>query len=126
MTQGQTIRQRLARLLADEPNLSRDALAARLGAPQERVSQLLGTRAGGKVKPRPITLDDRTLLVVVIKASGLSVRRFAREQLARDERSVRRWLTGELPIPAVVRARLEAWHRTPPPSWRDNLDGRTP
>jgi hypothetical protein len=42
------------------------------------------------------------VLRAAIDASGLSARRFAVEILIRDERTVRRWLTGE-PMPSVVR-----------------------
>jgi hypothetical protein len=43
-----------------------------------------------------------------IKASGLSARRFATEApLPRDERTVRRWLAGDSPIPGIVQDRLE-------------------
>jgi hypothetical protein len=47
-------------------------------------------------------MDDVALLEQAIKASGLSDRRFAVEVLIRDERTVRRWLAGDSPIPAVV------------------------
>ena len=48
------------------------------------------------------------LLRDAIKASGLSARRFATEApLPRDERTVRRWLAGDSPIPAIVQDRLE-------------------
>jgi len=45
----------------------------------------------------------------VIEASGLSARRFAREVLLRDERTVRRWLAGDSPIPEPVAAKLKEW-----------------
>ena len=37
-----------------------------------------------------------------IEDSGLSVRRFALEILLREDRTVRRWLAGDSPIPRVV------------------------
>lgn len=47
--------------------------------------------------------DPRDMLRAAIEASGLSARRFAREILAgRDERTVRRWLSGEVEMPAPV------------------------
>ncbi len=46
--------------------------------------------------------SDKKLLKDAIEASGLSDRRFATEVLIRDERTVRRWLKGDSPIPAVV------------------------
>ena len=42
------------------------------------------------------------LLRVAIAASGLSARRYAEEVLARDERTVRRWISGQSPVPQVV------------------------
>lgn len=56
-------------------------------------------------------MSDReriALLEAAIAASGLSARRFATEQMLRDERTIRRWLAGDVPIPDVVVARLEA------------------
>lgn len=47
-------------------------------------------------------MTDRDLLAKAIEASGLSARRFAAEVLLRDERTVRRWLSGESPIPEPV------------------------
>lgn len=54
-------------------------------------------------------MTDNELLQAAIKASGLSARRFAVEVLARDERSLRRWLASEVPMPAVVRLWLERY-----------------
>jgi hypothetical protein len=51
-------------------------------------------------------MTDRDLLANAIKRSGLSARAFARDVLWRDERTVRRWLSGESPVPAVVADRL--------------------
>lgn len=51
---------------------------------------------------------DADLLDRVIKASGLSARRFAMEKLVRDERTVRRWLAKKRPMPEVVRTWLHA------------------
>src|SRR5688572_17421431 len=52
------------------------------------------------------TMTDRDLLALMIKRSGLSARAFARDVLWRDERTVRRWLAGDSPVPAVVADRL--------------------
>lgn len=49
--------------------------------------------------------SDNELLRAAIEASGLSARRFAREVLIRDERTVRRWLAGDA-IPEVVVEKL--------------------
>ena len=45
----------------------------------------------------------------VIEASGMSARGFARDVLLRDERTVRRWLAGDSPIPEPVVAKLDEW-----------------
>lgn len=37
-----------------------------------------------------------------IKDSGLSNRRFAEDVMVRDERTIRRWLNGQSPIPQAV------------------------
>lgn len=42
------------------------------------------------------------LLRAAIEASGLSARQYAVTVLLRDERTVRRWLSGESPIPESV------------------------
>lgn len=47
-----------------------------------------------------------TLLRDAIEASGLSARQYAMQVLLRDERTVRRWLAGDSPIPQVVVERL--------------------
>ena len=47
-------------------------------------------------------MTDADLLRAAIEASGLSARRFAFEVMAgRDERTIRRWLTGETMQPRV-------------------------
>src|SRR5689334_8446856 len=51
-------------------------------------------------------MTDRDLLAAAIKRSGLSARAFARDVLWRDERTIRRWLSGESPVPDVVADRL--------------------
>lgn len=53
-------------------------------------------------------MTDPELISAAIKASGLSVRRFAAEVLIRDPRTVWRWLAGENPLPLAVRTRCEA------------------
>jgi len=42
---------------------------------------------------------SRDSLSALVAASGLSIAEFARVVLGRDERTVRRWLTGEIEIP---------------------------
>ena len=51
--------------------------------------------------------DPRDLLRQRIDESGLSARRYAMEVLLRDERTVRRWLAGDSPVPDVVLRFLE-------------------
>ena len=50
----------------------------------------------------PTRPEQVALLKRAIAASGLSARRFASEKLIRNERTVRRWLAGECPIPVAV------------------------
>ncbi len=47
--------------------------------------------------------EDATLMRAAVRASGLSARRFAVDVLTRDERTVRRWLAGDSPLPKAVR-----------------------
>jgi len=42
------------------------------------------------------------LLRAIVARSGLSNRKFAETQLVRDERTLRRWLAGDIPIPETV------------------------
>jgi len=49
----------------------------------------------------------RRLLERAIAASGLSARQYAMQVLIRDERTIRRWLAGDSPIPDVVVTFLE-------------------
>lgn len=51
--------------------------------------------------------ESIVLLRSAIKRSGLSARKFATEILVRDERTVRRWLAGDAPIPDAVLRFLE-------------------
>jgi hypothetical protein len=53
-------------------------------------------------------MNDPELLAAAIKASGLSARQYAERVLVRDERTIRRWLAGDSPIPKVVREMLQA------------------
>jgi len=55
------------------------------------------------------------ILKIRIEESGLSATRFAREVMWRNERTVRRWLNGDNPIPEVVMARLTSPKRSPWP-----------
>lgn len=51
---------------------------------------------------REIDPNDAEVLRHAIAVSGLSAQRFAVEILVRDERTVRRWIALQRPIPAVV------------------------
>jgi hypothetical protein len=55
--------------------------------------------------PRPLAPDDGALALLrgAISLSGLSARSFAETVLVRDERTVRRWIAGDTPIPSVLR-----------------------
>jgi hypothetical protein len=54
-------------------------------------------------------MTDPELIQAAVEASGLSARRFAERIVARDERTVRRWLSGDIAIPLVARNWLEHW-----------------
>ncbi len=71
-------------------------------------------------------MTDAELLAAAIQVSGMSARRFARDVLTRDPRTVFRWLRGphttdkgELvpnALPHVVRDRLEQLVKLPAPT----------
>lgn len=55
--------------------------------------------------------DQQLLLSRAIEDTGLSIAAFGRDVVGRDERTVRRWLNGEIEIPQSVHqwlARLES------------------
>lgn len=70
---------------------------------------------------RPKTQKEAIeLLEARIDASGLSTSKFAERVLLRDGRTVRRWLSGESPIPNIV---ME-WLIDPPVApWPREVDG---
>lgn len=55
-----------------------------------------------------VGMNDAELLSAAIEQSGLSARKYAELVLVRDERTIRRWLKGDSPIPKVVREMLHA------------------
>lgn len=60
---------------------------------------------------------NRELLSAMVAASGLTIGEFARTVVGRDERTVRRWLTGATEIPEqmadwLMRTEVEANSRT--------------
>jgi hypothetical protein len=58
-------------------------------------------------------VSDGEILAKAIEASGMSARRFAVRVLIRDERTVRRWLSGDSPLPKPVREFLEGYLQRP-------------
>lgn len=52
--------------------------------------------------------DPRELLRTVIDASGLSARKWAEDVAWRDERTVRRWINGQTPVPTLIVEKLKA------------------
>jgi hypothetical protein len=64
-------------------------------------------------------MDDRDLISRAIAASQLSVRRFGREQLVRNPRTVWRWVAASGLLPWVVRESCEAYLLALPlpPNW---------
>ena len=54
-------------------------------------------------------MSDAELILAAIETAGLSARRFAEWALGRDERTIRRWSAGQVPIPPQARAWLEWW-----------------
>lgn len=54
-------------------------------------------------------MTDPELIRAAIAAGGLSSRRFAEDLMGRDERTIRRWVAGEIAIPPIARAWLERW-----------------
>jgi hypothetical protein len=55
-------------------------------------------------------LESVALLRAVIDSSGLPDRQWAMTVAWRDERTIRRWLSTEAPIPRVVLVQLQAIH----------------
>lgn len=51
-------------------------------------------------------MTDQELIDQAIDASGLSARRFAERVMTRDERTIRRWVSGEQEMPEVARRRV--------------------
>ncbi len=64
-----------------------------------------------KASPCPMPSEAQALLERAIAKSGLSLRSFAETELARDERTVRRWRNGSGEIPDVVRVWLVRYLR---------------
>lgn len=59
---------------------------------------------------------SRTLLSEIVRDSGLSIAAFARLVVGRDERTVRRWLAGEIEIPRQAGEWLERVRLEPSPT----------
>ena len=60
--------------------------------------------------------DYRELLLQRIGESGLSQRQFAMKVLYRNERTIRRWISGESPVPEAVACVLESPTPSPWPT----------
>ena len=60
--------------------------------------------------------EQIALLRARIDASGMSARKFATEVLRRDERTIRRWLAGDSPMPKIVLDFLERPEAAPWPN----------
>ena len=56
--------------------------------------------------PNETPLYDRALVAIAIAISGLSARQWASDIAWRNERTVRRWLSGDSPIGSAIRIRL--------------------
>ena len=54
-------------------------------------------------------MTDSELIRAAIDSAGLSARQFAERIIGRDERTVRRWVSGDIAIPPIARAWLEHW-----------------
>lgn len=52
--------------------------------------------------------EARALLERALTLTGCSVRAFAEVHMVRDERTVRRWRSGDVAIPDVAQTRLRA------------------
>jgi hypothetical protein len=80
-------------------------------------------------RAKDITDEDRLWakrLRRAIDRSGLSARQFAMQVLVRDERTIRRWLVRDAPIPEQVRQFLSAYlaeHRTAHTGGSDERSG---
>jgi len=67
-------------------------------------------------EPPPQTREEwGKLLERRIEESGLSARRFAKEVMRRDERTIRRWIALDSPIPGEVQEFLVEPQRAPWP-----------
>ncbi len=58
------------------------------------------------MEPTRTRAQQIALLRAAIARSGLSNRAFAEQVMIRDERTIRRWLSGKQAIPAVVLRQL--------------------
>lgn len=98
MTEGQRLQVERAAVaaaeLAHEAGLSEDAVSRAAVEAAECAFEGLMTRD---------TMTDQQLLRAAIDAAGGSARAFAKRPLLRNERTIRRWLKGEQPLPKEVR-----------------------
>lgn len=89
-----------------------------LDSPTTPISQLENACGRNSVtnSDRKGIVKDPELIQSAIAESGISARRFAERILSRDERTVRRWSSGEIEIPPLARAWLERWLEIPEPA----------
>jgi hypothetical protein len=64
---------------------------------------------------------DAELVQAAIAKSGLPARVFARVCLLRDERTVRRWIAGDAPMPVIVREALIHYFASDSRDWADRF-----
>lgn len=57
-------------------------------------------------------MTDIELLAAAVQVSGLSKMRFASEVMGREYRTVRRWASGQSPMPKAARLFLEQYLKT--------------
>ena len=86
-------------------------LAIRLGVSRKWRPELRTLRSGvvAAILALHPQVTDPELISAAIEASALPARRFASRLMGRDERTIRRWATGEIAIPPAARAWLERW-----------------
>lgn len=88
--------------------------------PTRKVARARGSPEVPAMDEHVIGLSDRELITAAIEASGLSARRFAERMMTRDERTIRRWISGDQELPEVARRRL-TWFLELTESQRERL-----
>lgn len=85
------------------------ALVVQLGADAESTDRMRAARGDGYVDGLAWETPGRRsgLVRMAIRRSGLPARRWAEQVMVRDERTVRRWISGDVDVPDVVLRRIE-------------------